>query len=209
MPTKKKTTQKKTVSRKPAASRKKASGAPPLNEELILDVGMDILANEGWAALTAEAIGDRLGVKADLVRGFVANQVELLALLGEQVNAAMHAGGPVEGSGRDKLFELLMRRYEALQPYRKAVANVVAAVPEEPFLPLLMTPVFNIALEQILERADLPSGPLHRLGLGMAAALAFRVWLEDEGADLAKTMAELDRRLSQLEEVAEFLRIKT
>ena len=36
-------------------------------------------------------------------------------------------------------------------------------------------------------------------GLGALYACALRVWLEDETADLSKTMAELDKRLSQID----------
>ena len=36
-------------------------------------------------------------------------------------------------------------------------------------------------------------------GLGAIYACALRVWLKDETADLSKTMAELDKRLAQVE----------
>jgi hypothetical protein len=43
---------------------------------------------------------------------------------------------------------------------------------------------------------------LARRFLGLAYARALRVWFEDEGADLGRTMAELDKQLRRVQNVA-------
>ena len=60
------------------------------------------------------------------------------------------------------------------------------------------------SLGWMLEAAGLDSsgfrGALRVRGLALVWAAAFRVWLDD-GEDQAKTMAELDRRLRQAEDL--------
>ena len=61
-------------------------------------------------------------------------------------------------------------------------------------------------MRRVLEAADLPSGGLAGLIRCQALAVAYgqvvRVWLDDDTADQARTMAALDKHLSRLERLA-------
>ena len=62
----------------------------------------------------------------------------------------------------------------------------------------------------MLEGAGIDSsglaGAVRVRGLALIWLATFRVWLDDDEAGLAKTMAELDRRLRQAERVIESVR---
>ena len=53
------------------------------------------------------------------------------------------------------------------------------------------------------------AGPCGSRGWARIYACALRVWLKDESADLSKTMAELDKRLGQVERCINMTRRKT
>ena len=68
------------------------------------------------------------------------------------------------------------------------------------------------SLANMLEAAGLSASGLRGAfrieGLGVLYACALRVWLKDESADLSKTMAELDKRLGQVEHYINMTRRK-
>ena len=69
--------------------------------------------------------------------------------------------------------------------------------------------VVHAAPAWMLEAAGIGSGGLagrmRAAGLAVVYARAFRAWLEDDSADLGKTMAALDRGLAQAERWASVL----
>ncbi|MCX8100673.1 MAG: hypothetical protein N3D77_05470, partial [Geminicoccaceae bacterium] len=107
---------------------------------------------------------------------------------------------------RERLFELLMRRFEAMRPFRDGLRAAGRAVCCDPVL--LCGTIANLdrAADWLLEVAEAelrgPAGRIGRRALQLAYVRSFKVWLDDDTADLARTMAELDRRLGELETVA-------
>jgi len=100
---------------------------------------------------------------------------------------------------KDRLFDVLMRRFDAMAPYRAALSNINDWAMRDPLaLPALNQLALN-SLRFMLEAAGLNSeGPLGSLklqGLALAWTHVFHVWLADDSADSAKTMAALDKEL--------------
>lgn len=183
---------------------KTAAPQPPI-EPRIVKAAMDIAAEDGWAEVTSEAVAKRAKVQLDEVRSICPDKVDLLKLLAEEINIVMLDGGEVDGAVRDNLFELIMRRLEAMQDYRAGILAVKAGLREEPGLIFKMAGTFHETLGNILDMAGVNTSPLHRAGLAALVLAVFHVWSEDESADLAMTMAALDKRLGQLERAAEVL----
>ncbi len=183
---------------------------PPLPEmdlrDELLDAAMALAARKGWDAVSSEALAKAMQIDREDVVALMPDKTDILRWLAAKVNAAMHApGAPESESARDALFELIMRRFDALAPYKAGVQAVAEAARADLFLPIVLAGDFATALGDTLELASLPSTPLHRAGLGALWLLVGNVWLNDDSVDLAATMAALDRRLGQLEEAAEAL----
>lgn len=172
-------------------------------EPAFVKAAMEIAAEKGWAEVSSAEVAKRAKLPVDDVRRLCPDKVDVLHLLAEEINIAMLEGGEVDGSVRDNLFELVMRRLEAMQAYRAGILAVVEAARAEPRLIFQMAGTFAEALGHVLGMAGVEPSPLRRAGLAPVALAVFRVWCEDESADMAATMAELDRRLGQLERVAE------
>lgn len=111
----------------------------------------------------------------------------------------------MEGEGaRDRLFDVLMLRFDTMATDKAAVAVIARDLSRDPVaLMALRSPALQ-SLGWMLEAAGIDSsglrGRLRVRGLALIWARVFSVWLED-GEDQAKTMAELDRRLRQAEDL--------
>jgi len=181
-----------------------AAAADPLDDQII-DAALALAARNGWRAANLPAIAAAAGVGLGALYERFPDKPAILVAVIRRVDRAMLASGgdePAEGSPRDRLFDVIMRRFEALQPLRPAIAAVVAAGAD----PLSAARLLGAGLRSLawmLEAAGIDSsgvaGRLRIAGLAVVYARAFRAWLDDDGADLGKTMAALDRALAQAE----------
>ncbi len=105
---------------------------------------------------------------------------------------------PQQGEGpRDALFEVIMARFDLLQPHKAAIRSISAgAGPDLGALKALISSQHWMLAAAGVE-ADGPKGAVRALGLASVYAAVFRTWLSDDDAGLARTMAALDRRLRQ------------
>lgn len=196
--------------RKRATGRRKSSGPrttaqKPIRERL-LDAILRLLAERGWAATSIADIATAAGVSAAEAVSLYPTKAAILAEVQRWIDDRATGAEPGNGSVRDKLFELLMRRFDALAPHRKAVRALAAGVCANPLTGLTTAPRFAQSLARSLKAAGAgasgPAGLLKVQGLGLIYANAFRVWLGDETPDMSRTMAALDRGLTRAESLA-------
>jgi hypothetical protein len=178
---------------------------PPAVPALLLEALMALCAQQGWADLSFEDILGQAGVSAAEAADYASSKLDVLFLLGEQIDAAMLDGEPAEGSAKDKLFDLIMRRFDALQLYRDGALAIMHDAPRDPLLAPRLLPSFRQSLSLILQEADIEPTPLRVLGLGALSLAVLQAWRSDDSADMTKTMAALDNRLDQLEKLAQLL----
>jgi len=116
---------------------------------------------------------------------------------------------PADWSVRDKLFALLMRRFDALQAHRAGVAALLRALPSEPPTALLLACATRRSMRWMLAAAGVSTaglrGELRVRGLVAVWAWTLRAWARDESADLSGTMAALDAALRRAEQFAAWL----
>ena len=109
-----------------------------------------------------------------------------------------------EMSTRDRLFEVMMRRLDAMKPYKPALRRMSKENRRDPEAGLAALANLTRAIVEIVEAAGI-SGPmtyLARKGVGVLYLRVFRTWLDDEEAEQGKTLAELDKGLAKLERTA-------
>ncbi|MEJ1160749.1 TetR/AcrR family transcriptional regulator [Prosthecomicrobium sp. N25] len=106
---------------------------------------------------------------------------------------------------RDRLFDVLMRRFDALAPYKAAVAGLLRSARRDPLLAAALNTNAVTSMRWMLSAAGLDRGGLMGLARAQALALAWarvlQVWLEEEDPGLAKTMKALDAALKRLERI--------
>ncbi len=175
--------------------------------ETVLDVYIGLISEKGFADVTLRDVASvaDLGL-AELYRLYP-DKIALAAAFMARIDAAVLAGTPrqddPEETARDRLFDVMMRRYDALKPYRAALAAIRRAGTHDPLLALALGPALRRSMAAMLEAAALPSdglrGAVRQNGLLAIHYAVSRVFDRDETTDLSKTMAALDSRLKMAE----------
>lgn len=184
---------------------KEAAPADPA--QVAVDAMLRLAAKHPWRDVTLPDIAAEAGLAMADLRHLAPTKGALVAAFGRRIDEAMMAE-PVDegGSVKDRLFDLIMRRFDALAPHREAVRAIAAGLGRDPLAALCLVPGGMRAMKGLAEAAGvdtrLPLGPLKIKALAAAYLGTFRIWLGDESADAAKTMAALDRALGRLEAVA-------
>src|SRR4051812_45097846 len=180
---------------------------PPINErDRIIDAALALIARNGWRRLSMAEIAAEAGLPIlNLYRTFSSKPAILCAFfrrIDEKV-LATPVEAEIDERPRDRVFDLLMRRFDALQPYRGAIEVLGRELPTDPLAALAAGAGLLRSMRWMLEAAGISGDGLGGLVSGKLTAAAYvataRVWLRDESPDLAPTMAALDRRLRGIE----------
>jgi ubiquinone biosynthesis protein COQ9 len=173
---------------------------------------LDLVEERGWIDLSMADIAEHAGVSlADAHRAYRSKAAILVGLtkaLDERLIEGLDAD-PLEGSAKDRLFDLLMRRFDILKGDRDAYRRLMKQLPATPgeFAALLCR--LRRSLSLMLEAAGVSAsglkGELRLQGLGAVYTAGLRAFVNDESEDLSKTMAEVDKRLGQAERLSDML----
>jgi hypothetical protein len=130
----------------------------------------------------------------------------------KDIDKAVLAGGDSDMSeepARERLFDVLMRRLEALAPYKDAVHSIMRSARRNPGLAFALNALAVRSQHWMLEAAGIgasgPRGALRAQGAALMFARVLSVWINDEDEGLDRTMSALDRGLSSAERWAGFL----
>jgi AcrR family transcriptional regulator len=173
----------------------------------IIAAALKLIAERGWRHVTLRGIAIEAAVpfaglyalfptKAAIVAGFLTD-IDAKVLEGVEMTP-----DPDE-TVRDRLFDTMMRRYDALRPHRDAVAALAEGLARDPLAALALRSAMMRSMAVVLEAAGLSAegfvGALRQKSLAAVHASVLRTWLRDDSADLGKTMVALDGRLKALE----------
>lgn len=192
-----------------ARTRSRSSGAPPppaSEADRIIDALLTRVATEGWRRLSLAAIAAAAGLPILAVYRNFGSKPAILAGLLRRVDEAVLAAPPApeeDERPRDRLFDLLMRRFDALRPYKPALDVLGRELRGDPLAALCLGAALLRSMAWMLAAADIATEGVRgvlAVKLTTAAYLAAaRVWRRDDSEDLARTMAALDARLSRIE----------
>ncbi len=176
-------------------------GKRPANPGRMLDRALELVAERGWSGTSLAEMAAAAGVPLDTFHRHYPSKAAVLRALSQRVDTAMLAGiEPAAGEGaRDRLFDAVMRRFDALNPHKAAVRVIVRDVGCDPLALACRAGPLCRVLSLTLEAANLDAGGLRGLvrieGLSWIYLATMRTWLRDDTDDMAKTMAALDRQL--------------
>jgi len=173
----------------------------------IIAAALKLIAAHGWRDVTLRGIATEAAVPfAELYGSFPTKAAILGAFLADidrQVLAGVEDTPDPDETVRDRLFDTMMRRYDALRPHRDAVAALAEGLARDPLAALALRPALMRSMAVVLEASGLTAegfvGALRQKSLAALHASVLRTWLRDDSADLGKTMVALDSRLKSLE----------
>jgi len=176
-----------------------------------LDAFLALVAEKGFSEVSLRDVAAKADAGlADLYRRYpdkVALVSGFLARTDDAVLASTPRAIDPEETARDRLFDVMMRRYDAFKPHRAALQSIRQAVTRDPLLALALAPAIRRSMAAMLEAAGLASeglaGAVRQNGLLAIDVAVARVFDQDETQDLSKTMAALDSRLKTAERWAQ------
>lgn len=183
----------------------------PDPEKKICDAALRLAATQDWNDLTLEQIAKAAKVPRVQAKKLFADKDAILPALirrtGREVAAAV--GGPARALTHDRLFEVMMARFDILQSHRAAILGIINAVRRNPALARAIVPAEAQAMRAMLVLAGFKGTGIEEIfaaaGLLAIYALALCRWARDDSPDMAKTMALLDRSLRRGGKLAELL----
>lgn len=189
-----------------AKTRKKSAGTADIRLVVVV-TALELAAEKPWEEVTLREISARSGVSLEDIRTHFEDRGDIIAALGRIMDRKVLAGVSAEAedssSMRERLFDLLMDRFEALNAYREGVKSVLRSFRLDPKQAVICMPHICRSMSWMLEAAGADtaglSGAAKVAGLTGIYLKVLRVWAEDESPDLPKTMAALDKALGRAE----------
>lgn len=192
-----------------ARSGRKAGAAGPGSGDAkarIVAAALKLAAERRWTRITLGEIAKAARMPIAELLAALPSKPAILTELQRQTDRAALAGGPGEGNARERLFELLMRRFDALAPHRAGLRSIARSAPADPLGIVCSYGQLLQSMRLMLAGAGLPADGLAGLVAGPALAGIYLsvlpIFLAEESTDQARTMAALDRRLRRVDHVA-------
>jgi AcrR family transcriptional regulator len=174
----------------------------------IAEALLALAAERPFDEVTLPALAERAGVTLSVLRESYDGRVSVLADHIRRIDEKVLAGIDPTLAGeapRERLFDVLFARLEAHAPHKQAIRSIVRAARRDPLLALELNRIVTTSMGWMLAAAGIPSsggrGLVRAQGLAFVWARVMRVWLDDEDAGLARTMAALDKRLREAEQM--------
>jgi AcrR family transcriptional regulator len=203
------------MARKTKRPRKAPSAPPPRgtsDRDKAIDALMALLAEHSFEDIGLAEIAGRAGLKLSQLRAEFGSTLAIFAAHIKDIDRAVLAGGDADMTdepARERLFDVLMRRLEALAPYKEAVRSMMLSARRNPGLAFALNAMAVRSQAWMLEAAGIgasgPRGALRAQGAALMFARVLSVWVDDDEPGLDHTMAVLDRGLASAERWAGFL----
>ena len=203
------------MARKPKRQRKAPTAPPPRgtsDRDKAVDALMALLAEHCFEQIGLAEVAGRAGLKLSALRSEFGSTLAIVGAHIKDIDRAVLAGGTAdmaEEPARERLFDVLMRRLEALAPYKPAVRSLLRSARRNPGLALALNAMAVRSQSWMLEAAGIgasgPKGALRAQGAALMFARVLSVWFDDDEPGLDRTMAALGRGLASAERWAGFL----
>ena len=172
----------------------------------VIDTALRLGGEGRWRDLSLAEIAEAAGLPIAKVHAVFPSKQAILNAFARRVDAAVLAESgldQLEDTARDRLFDVLMRRFDALDPHKEAVGHILLDQACDPPAAVCSLLQLRRSMGLMLEAAGLASTGLRGIvrikGLSLVYVLTLRDWLRDDSPDKARTMAALDRRLGRVE----------
>ena len=196
------------MARKPKRERKAPTPPPPRgtsDRDKAIDALMTLLAEQSFSDIGLAEVAGRAGLKLSQLRAEFGSTLAIYAAHIKDIDHAVLAGGEdmTDEPPRERLFDVLMRRLEAMAPYKEAVRSMLRSARRNPGLAVALNALAVRSQHWMLEAAGInasgPKGALRAQGAALMFARVLGVWLHDEDEGLDRSMAALDRGLASAE----------
>lgn len=182
---------------------KPARSAPTVKDRII-EALMELAAEREWNDFGLTDVAARAGVSLSEFRDAFPSKGAVLAGFARKIDTMVldQTGEPLaDEAPRERVFDVLMRRLDAMEPYKLGLQSIGEWVRRDPLSAAALNGVALNSMRFMLAAAGVDvEGNMAALKLqGMAVAWnrVVEVWFEDDDPGHARTMAALDRELGK------------
>lgn len=172
-------------------------------DDKILDAALTLAARQGWETMTLADIAHEAQLSLSDLRAQAEDKSDIVRALFARIDAAMLQSTNFEGSPKDRLFDLFMARFDALNAHRAGFVSILNAFKSAPADLIRALPGLCSSMRWVAEGAGLYTNGWRAEGQNLALVFvylnALRAWKDDNSADLAATMASVDKELTRVQ----------
>lgn len=176
---------------------------PPVDpRKQAVEALMRLAATHPWDEIELGDIAAEAGLPLAKLRGLFPSKLAMLGGLTRLVDEAVLADTSDDLAAepvRERLFDLVMRRLDALAPYKAGLSRIAPVIRRDPLTMAALNRGAVNSWRYMLASAGIRTedalGPVRVQGAVLLMARVSEVWLEDDEPELSRTMARLDREL--------------
>lgn len=168
----------------------------------ILGTFLDLLTEHPYADVSLPQIADAAKVKLSDIRSAYGSKLALVEAFYETIDTAVLDGRDTDMADqppRDRLFDILMTRIDALAGHKEVVSAIKEAAQADPGFALEVNRLAVRSQKWMLVAAGIElSGAKESIvaqGLAIAFGRVVRTWLDEPDEGMPRTMARLDKEL--------------
>lgn len=167
-----------------------------------VDALMKLAAERAWDQIELPDIAGEAGLTLAQLRALFPSKLAMLGGVTRLVDDAVLAGTSEDLAGepaKERMFDLVMRRLDAMAPYKAGLRKIVPVIRRDPLALAALNRGAVNSWRYMLASAGIPTedalGHLRVQGAVLLMARVSETWLHDDQPELSKTMARLDREL--------------
>ncbi len=171
-------------------------------EQKIIAAALKLAEGNDWAGLKMSQIAAKAKVSLSDLAHLFSSKTDILGAFAAQIDDEVFAKMDPEleeEAARERLLDIMISRFEALASFKDALRRIHKTVVRDPLILAKLNKILVSSMVKMLTAASCETGGLRGLaqaqGLAYVYKSAMDVWLEDDDPGMARTMAELDRRL--------------
>ncbi len=178
------------------------SSAPTDPRKQAIEALMRLAATRRWDEIELGDIAAEAEMPLVRLRGLFPSKLAMLGGLTRLVDDVVLADTSNDLAAepvRERLFDLVMRRLDALALYKPGLRRIAPVIRRDPLTMAALNRGAVNSWRYMLASAGIPTedalGAVRVQGAVLLMARVSEVWLEDEEPELSRTMARLDREL--------------
>lgn len=178
--------------------------------EKAVKAALALAAAQGWLETSMADIAKKAKISMADMHDHFEDRFDILAAYGRIIDKKiMEAVGNPDPdlSPRDRLFDIMMERFDVLNEERDGVCAILRSFCFDPKQAVISLPHLGRSMSWMLEASGIETGgykgAIKVMGLTGLYLKTLKTWKDDDSEDMAKTMAELDKNLGRAEKWAE------
>lgn len=175
---------------------------PP--RDAIIDALMELAGERTWEDISISDVAARANLSLADFRDAFPSKGAVLAAFSRRIDRIVLDATSDDLAGepaKERLFDVLMRRLDALTPYKLGLEGVSEWVGRAPMAAAAINRLELNSMRFMLEAAGIesegPVGFVKLQGLVLLWGRILRTWYRDEDPGLAETMSQLDKELAR------------